>query len=31
MATNDAELERMVTTTLHHDRQSAADCGQRVA
>jgi hypothetical protein len=31
MATNDAEIERMVTTTLHHDRQQPADSGQEAA
>ena len=28
MATNDAQIEQTVTTTLHHNRQQAADCGQ---
>jgi len=28
MATNDAQIEQMVTTTVHHNRQQAADCGQ---
>jgi len=31
MVTNNADIEQMVTTTLHHNRQWAADCGQRVA